>query len=232
MQGNAASRHPSGANARATKITGALVLAAALAGCGGGSMLGSSSDDSPSLGSRFSQLFGTGANSKAQLVGAPAQTPDNSDLGCPTVVIREGTATYAVGLPGKPAEGNALRYQGTIARYARDCRVAGGQVNARIGIEGRVIVGPSGAPPSTDLPIRVAVVQEGMQPKTIMTKLYSTHVDLEGRTNTPFSFVAEDIAYPAPSPAAADAYVFYIGFDPNGARPERPERPAPRKGKK
>ena len=211
---------------RAVAIAG---CAALVSGCGGGSSLLGSSDGSTSFGSRFSQLFGSGADSKAQLVGAPPRVDDPSDLTCPSVAIREGTATYAIGLPGKPAEGSDLRYQGTIVRYARDCRVANGQVSVRLGVEGRVIVGPAGAPPSADLPVRVAVVQEGIQPKTIFTKLYNTPVDLSGRSNALFSFVAEDIAYPIPSAEAADAYVFYIGFDPNGVRPERA---APRKGKK
>src|SRR5438477_5167867 len=52
---------------------------------------------------------------------------------CPSVAIREGTATYAVGLPGKPAAANDLRFQGTIVSYARDCSRIAGQVSARIG---------------------------------------------------------------------------------------------------
>jgi hypothetical protein len=208
-----------------------VVLAGALSGCGGGSSLFgtlSSSDTTSSIGSRFSQLFGSGADSKAELVGTPPTAGPAPDLNCPGVAIRDGTATYAVGTSGQEATATDLRFQGTIVRYARDCTRVEGQINARIGIEGRVIVGPAGAPPSVNLPIRVAVVQEGVQPKTIMTKLYNTPVDLSGRENAPFSFVAEDVSYPVPPPNAAYAYVFYIGFDPHGAKPERPQR----KGKK
>jgi len=196
-----------------------IATAGVLSGC---------STSSDSVGSRFSQLFGSGSDSKAQLVGTPPNVGAAEDLTCPGVAIREGTATYAVGLPGKPAAAGDLRFQGTIVRYARDCTRIGGQVNARIGVEGRIIVGPAGAPASIDLPIRVAVVEEGVQPKTIATKLYTTAVAIGEGTNVPFSFVAEDITYAAPSPDVAEAYVFYIGFDPNGAKPERPAK----KGKK
>lgn len=202
--------------------------AASVGGCGAGSTLSSSSSDSSSIGSRFSQLFGSGSDSKAQLVGTPPDPATVEDPSCPSVAIREGTATYAVGAQGKPATGSDVRFQGTLVRYARDCARVGGQVNARIGVEGRVIVGPAGAPAAVDLPIRVALVQEGVQPKTIATRLYNTPVDLGASTNVPFSFVAEDFSYPIPAPGVADAYVFYIGFDPNGAKPERPAR----KGKK
>jgi hypothetical protein len=201
-----------------------LAIAAGVAGCGGGSMLSSSSDGSSTIGSRFSQLFGSGSDARAQLVGTPPDPAAVADPSCPSVAIREGTATYAVGAQGKPATGGDLRFQGTLVRYARDCTRIGGQVNARIGVEGRVIVGPAGAPQAIDLPIRIALVQEGVQPKTIATKLYNTPVDLGDRTNVPFSFVAEDFSYPIPSPAAAEAYVFYIGFDPNAVKPERPAK--------
>ena len=72
----------------------------------------------------------------------------------------------------RTAAAGDLRFQGTIVSYARDCTRVAGQVNARIGVEGRVVVGPAGAPDNVTLPIRVAVVQEGLQPKTIMTRLY------------------------------------------------------------
>jgi hypothetical protein len=97
-------------------------------------------------------------------------------------------------------------------------------VNARVGIQGRIIVGPAGAPPSVDVPIRVAVVQEGVQPKTIATKLYRTQVDLGGQDNVPFSFVAEDVAFPTPPPETVSSYVIYIGFDPEGARAAPPRQ--------
>jgi hypothetical protein len=67
-----------------------------------------------------------------------------------------------VGAPGKQPVGNDLRYQATISKIARECSVTAGQITARIGIQGRVIAGPAGAPPSVQVPVRVAVVQAGV----------------------------------------------------------------------
>ncbi len=140
----------------------------------------------------------------------------------PAVAIRDGASTLQVGTKGNSiADNSDLRYQGTIVRNARDCTLFGGQVNARVGIQGRVIVGPAGAPSTVDLPIRIAVVQEGVEPKTIATKLYRQQIDLGGMDNVPFSFVAEDFSFPMPPPNVVDAYVIYIGFDPEGARRAR-----------
>lgn len=199
--------------------------AAALAGCGGGSMFGSSSGGSSSIGSRFGQLFGSNSQAASTTSTPSTQTTENSsDLTCPSVAIRFGASTLAVGLPGKPASGNDLRYQGTITRTARDCNLNGGQVTARIGVMGRIIVGPAGAPPNVEVPMRVAVVQEGAPEKVIVTKLVRAAVEIPpGEQNVEFSLVAEDVTYPAPTVADNDKYVFYVGFDPN-AKPEAPAR--------
>lgn len=199
-----------------------LMLTAAsltLAGCGGGSMFGSGSTISnatSAVGDRFSQLFG----SNSQQPGEAPPPAQEGDLTCPSVSIRPGASTYAVAAPGKQAVGNDLRYQATITRTARDCNLNAGQISVRIGIQGRVIVGPSGAPDAVDVPLRVAVVQEGVSPKTIATKVFQTRVQIGGETSVPFSLVGEDLVYPAPSAAVGDSYVFYIGFDPQALKPE------------
>jgi hypothetical protein len=145
------------------------------------------------------------------------------------VNIRAGASTYAVGAPGKQATGNDMRYQATITRTARDCSQSGGNVVARIGIQGRVIAGPAGNPPTVEIPLRVAVVQGGVSEKTIATKVYRTTVAMDQSGNVPFSLVAEDTVYPVPPGAAGDSYIFYIGFDPQALTPERPAKPARKK---
>ena len=184
--------------APAARLRVASVLAVAgavLSGCGGGSTLGASSNSSPSIGDRFSQLFG----SKSQAVGEAAPPPAaESDLTCPPVTIRAGASTYTVAAPGKEPVGNDVRYQEIITRTARDCTLNNGQITARIGIQGRVISGPAGSPASIEVPLRVAVVQGGVQEKTIATKVYRTTVAMNEEGSAPFSLVAEDMVYPAP----------------------------------
>lgn len=201
------------------------IAATILSGCGGGSLFSSgSSDTSGSITDRFGQLFG----SKSQAVGEAPPVAEQNEVTCPTVAIRPGASTYAVGMSGKEPTGGDLRYQATIVRTARDCTLAGGQVTARIGIQGRVIAGPAGAPETVDVPVRVAVVQDGVSPKTIFTKAYQTKVSMTADGSMMFSLVAEDVAYPVPAGNAGDAYVFYIGFDPQALKPE----PKPRMAKK
>jgi hypothetical protein len=151
-----------------------------------------------------------------------------TDLTCPQVSIRAGASTFAVAAPGKQAVGNDVRYQATITKMARECTKTGESIAARIGIQGRIIVGPAGAPSSVEVPLRVAVVQGGVGEKVIATKAYRTTVNLGEDESAPFSFVAEDLVYPAPAPNVADNYIFYVGFDPQLVAGDKP-KPAKKK---
>ncbi len=215
--------------ARHLRWASCLVAASLASGCSGISgAVDSVSDTGSAIGSRFSQLFG----GKSQPVGEPSApvATTNSALGCPPLSIRNGASTFTVGAPGKPAIGSDVRYQVTITNIARDCTLAGDIIGARIGIEGRIIVGPAGAPPTVDIPIRVAVVQETTQgTKAIFTKLYRASVTMPADGgNTTYSFVAEDVDYQVPSSSANQYYIYYVGFDANGLKPE----PAPRPGRR
>jgi hypothetical protein len=174
-----------------------------------------------SLTDRFKGLFGGKSDEPAQPKPAPAPgQPADDDVDCPQVTVRAGASTYAVGVTGKPAVGNEVRFQATITKMARECFRNGGDITARIGIQGRVIAGPAGAPATVEVPLRVAVVQGGVGEKVIASKAYRTTVEMTEGGSVPFTFVAEDLAYPTPSAAVADSYVFYVGFDPQALSPE------------
>jgi hypothetical protein len=196
-------------------------MMAAAAVAGGLFCLSVPPSSAQSLTDRFKSLFG-GKSDEAPAPNAAAAPQDNTgDLTCPPVTVRAGASTYAVAAPGKQPVGNDLRFQATISKMARECSLNGGVITARIGIQGRVIAGPAGAPSSVQVPIRVAVVQGGVSEKTITTKAYQTTVTLPESGSEPFTLVAEDLTYPAPPGAVGDSYIFYIGFDPQSLKPER-----------
>ncbi|MBV9458909.1 MAG: hypothetical protein JO141_15510 [Bradyrhizobium sp.] len=176
-------------------------------------------------------LFGGGDSKPQEQQQAPVD-PDapRATADCPQVTIRAGASTYAVAAPGKQAVGNDVRFQVTITKLARDCTRTGGDITARIGIQGRVIAGPAGAPPSVEVPLRMAVVQGGVGEKVIATKAYRTTVNMGEDESVPFSFVADDIVYPVPPGGSTDNYIFYVGFDPQLVSTS--EKPKPVRKKK
>jgi hypothetical protein len=202
--------------ARPGRRRGIAMLAVAGICCG---MLASPAS-AQSIGDRFKSLFGGGKSDEGAPSAPGAGQSDSGGLTCPDVKVRAGASTYAVAAPGKQPVGSEVRYQATITRTARDCNLNAGQITARVGIQGRVIVGPAGAPATVEIPLRVAVVQGGVNEKTITTTVVRTTVAMNEGLSVPFSVVAEDIVYPAVSAELNDSYIFYIGFDPQALKPE------------
>jgi hypothetical protein len=84
----------------------------------------------------------------------------------------------------------------------------------KVGVQGRVILGPFGTPGSVDVPLRYAVVREGPEPKVIATKFKRTGATIAaGQTHVQFVDIEEGLSFPLPSAADLSSYVVYVGFD-------------------
>jgi len=199
----------------------ALAAMASLSGCGGTTINSPFStapppqEDLPTISDRFNQVFGQ--KTSTQTVAA-----DGTEIDCPVVKIRAGASTYAVEPPGKQPTASELNFQATITRTARECRRVNTEVTARIGIQGRVIVGPAGAPGTVEIPLRAAVVQAGVHEKVISTQVYRTTVSLTEEGGT-FSLVGEDLTFTMPPNLSSDNFIFYVGFDPQAVTPAAPK---------
>jgi hypothetical protein len=140
--------------------------------------------------------------------------------------VRQGAATLAITDPKAEAGPMTTRYQVSIADTARECAALGGVMTMKVGVEGRVLLGPAGGPGQIDIPLRMAVVQEGVKPKTIISKFYKFAVAIQpGQTSVPFAHVEQDLTFPMPRGADFDSYIVYVGFDPQSLS-TKPERPA------
>ncbi len=175
-------------------------------------------------------LFGT--------YSAPAdnntQANTAAEVDCPGVTVRQGASTMSITQPGAEAGPMTTRYQVSIAQTARECAPLGGVMTMKVGVEGRVLLGPAGGPGQIDVPLRMAVVQEGASPKMIVSKFYKLAVVVPpGQTSVPFVHVEQDLTFPTPRAADFDAYVVYVGFDPQSlnTKPERPAKKPKQKSK-
>ncbi|MGE5771895.1 MAG: hypothetical protein ACM3Z4_07605 [Hyphomicrobiales bacterium] len=211
----------------ATGLPALAGLALVLAGCGSTNVFSTSALD----------LFST--SSKATTGDTSTGSESKTDVECPGIEVRSGAATLMIG--SKPGAGEPsaldLRYQATIIRTARECNVTAGVMTMKVGIEGRVITGPAGGPGTIDVPLRLAVVQEGVNPKTIVSKFAREQVTIANAVDrVNFTHIDPDISFPMPQPAAnIDAYVVYVGFDPMGAQQEKKKpvaKPKPRSAPK
>ncbi|HLA20743.1 MAG TPA: hypothetical protein VJZ74_04730, partial [Pseudolabrys sp.] len=169
-------------------------LTLALGGCGG-NLFGSSSLDLFSTSSKATSGSATGGDADANV--------STADIECPSVDVRTGAATLVIGSKPGESEPAALdvRYQGSIIRTARECRVNAGVMSMKVGVEGRVITGPAGGPGTVEVPLRLAVVHEGTNPKAVVSKLARVPVTIAGAVDrTTFTHIDSDISFPLPQP--------------------------------
>jgi hypothetical protein len=190
-----------------TKSVLAAPLVLGLVGCGG--HLGTF--DTP-------QTQGGGSQVLAMLLGfknndAPAAPGTQvRHIVCPQVIVLEGTAASQV-YAGTPPSSANLRYQSALDDTARECTLDGDQLAIKIGIAGKVLLGPAGSPGSFSVPVRMAVLREhDNQP--IVSKLYSAAVTVAaGETRGDFTVVSEPLRVPFIQDHAEDDYTIRVGID-------------------
>jgi hypothetical protein len=201
-----------------------LVGAAALAGCSSDSVVGSSEG---SFGSRFSSFFSGATPGVTQAASRTATAPD---IECPGVDIRAGASTLNIAAKTTQATAGDLRYQLSFGQTARECLVQGDTLTIKVGVQGRVILGPMGSPGQVDVPLRYAVVREGPEPKTIATKFKRLSVIVgPDQSHVQFVDVEEGLTFPMPTPSDLEAYVVYVGFDEIGDKNEKKPAKAAKK---
>jgi hypothetical protein len=194
----------------------AVLLAALLPGC---SSLGSDVP-SASLSDTAGNLLAFNRTSAPPM---PPPPPERAvEVDCPTIEVQDGTASLRT-YSGGESNGN-VRYQYSLGDTARECKVIGNQISIKVGVEGRVLIGPMGSPGSFSAPVRIAIKHES-EGKAIVSKLYHVPVTVPaGAAEAPFSFVSEPLLVPMVEVRADEDYTILVGFDGNGGVEATPVR--------
>ena len=190
------------------RFLAASLAALALAGCGGGA---GSAGPGESTSNTVANILAFG---RPSVPPAPsAADPNAIHLICPDIEVPDGLAALRVG----GQDSATVRYQYSLGDTARECSVANGQITLRVGVEGRVLIGPAGGTGSFTAPVRIVILRNADQ-KAEVTKLYKVAVSVPaGETQGSFNLVTEPIVVPYKHEDATDDYSIVVGFD--GARP-------------
>ena len=197
---------------------GALLL---LAGCNSlGGMFGGGSTapvaSSSGGGSALQNLLRFGNTSEPAVV---TKDPDRT-ISCPKVDVLEGTAAYRFG--GQDGSNLSVAYQASVAELARECRVEGKTLAIRVGVEGRLLIGPAGKPGAFTVPIRIAVRKDD---KVVFSKATRVPVTVPADdTQALFTYIEESVSVPIGTQDPSDEYTILVGFDPASAAPDKPAR--------
>lgn len=128
---------------------------------------------------------------------------------CPRPEVIQGNAAERVYRGGRTGSNRDLRYQIGVVDLARECALTpDGQNVVKVGVRGRVLIGPAGGPGTFTAPVRIVV----RTPSTVFedrSRRVSVTVP-QGGTQADFTLVEENLRVPA---SVGDNFIIEVGID-------------------
>jgi hypothetical protein len=154
------------------------------------------------------QQLATAAASPDQIAAEGAAALPAIATECPPIKVRPGAEAvfyYGNGKLGNPSD---LQYQAVIDKQSRNCVVSNGLITVKMGVVGRLMLGPAGAQTSVTLPVRFAVERDTTP---IFSELYQLPVTIAPSSQaSDFVKVVENVQIPY---VAGDDITIWVGFD-------------------
>jgi hypothetical protein len=180
---------------------GAVATAALLlSGCSMGNMFGSAGPAPTSTQT---------ANPTAQELSAAATSALPAiATECPPIKVRRGGEALFFYGKGKVGDAHALNYQAVLDKQSRNCVASNGLITVKMGVVGRVLLGPSGSQAKVDVPIRFAVERDGVP---MYSERYEIPTVIDPSTQSgEFVKVVENVAIPY---IGGEDITIWVGFD-------------------
>jgi hypothetical protein len=127
---------------------------------------------------------------------------------CPEIRVPSGESSLRVG----GQESASVRHQFDVAQVARECGVAGKELTLKVGVKGRLLLGPAGSPGSYSAPLSISVRQQQGE-KIVASKTFTVGATIApGTSGADFTVVTEPFVVPFTTEHAADDYEVVVGF--------------------
>ena len=147
------------------------------------------------------------------------------DLDCPEVDEFPGGAMARVGGPANAQ----VRYQFDVTDIARECDPQGNMFALKVGVAGRLLIGPAGRPGAYSTTLRVQVKRD-IDDKVLFDKSYPVSADTNGGDQGAFKVVSDPVVLPLTRARLDLDYSVTVGLNSAGATSERHYRRRARHG--
>jgi len=189
-----------GVSAWTLRFGAVAVTALLLAGCSMGNMFGTGPAPTSSIQTANPTPQELSAAATAALPAIATECP-------PIKVRRGGEALFYYG-KGKVGDRNALNYQAVLDKQSRNCVASNGLITVKMGVVGRVLLGPAGTQTKVDVPIRFAVERDGVP---MYSEKYEVPTPIDPTSESgQFVKVVENVAIPY---TGGEDIVIWVGFD-------------------
>jgi hypothetical protein len=182
------------------RLAGVAVLAMALAGC--------SMDMFGSGGPGANVAAANASATPAQIAAGQANALPAIATECPEIKVTPGAEAlylYSSGRTGNPVD---LHWQAELSKETRNCVVSNGLISVKMGVIGRVLLGPAGRETSVNVPLRFSVQRNGTP---VFSEKYVIPVAITPPAQSAeFVKVVDNVAIPY---LGGEDIVIYVGFD-------------------
>jgi hypothetical protein len=182
-------------------VAGIFVAATAMSACSMGNMFGSGQPAG-------NAALQNASASQAEIAQASVSALPAIATECPPIKVRPGgEALFSYG-SGRVGEARDLRFQAVIDKQSRNCVVSNGKITVRMGVVGRLLLGPKGDISSTTLPLRFAVERDGV---ALFSEKYDIPVSITPPNQSEeFVKVVENVDIPY---LGGEQITIWVGFD-------------------
>jgi len=127
---------------------------------------------------------------------------------CPPIKVRTGGEALFYYGKGKVGNAKDLNYQAIVDKQSRNCVVSNGLITVKMGMVGRLLLGPAGNQTNVNVPVRFTIERDGA---ALFSERYEIPVTITPPNQSEeFVKVVENIAVPY---TGGEQIVFYVGFD-------------------
>ena len=149
--------------------------------------------------------------SQAEIASAGTSALPAIATECPEIKVRPGTETLFFYGKGKVGDPRGLNYQAVIDKQSRNCVVSNGLITVKMGVVGRILLGPAGNQTKVDLPLRFAVERDSV---AVFSERYDIPVAITPPNQSEeFVKVIENVAIPY---LGGEKIIIWVGFDTKG----------------
>jgi hypothetical protein len=145
----------------------------------------------------------------------PEAVTQQDDFECPVLDVAANGASLRDFAGGTEAGAQALRHQVAIAHLARECKDAGSNLSMKLGVEGSVLLGPSGSPGTFSVPL---LFEARLKDKVVASRRETLSVTIPpNESRAFFSTVVSDFVVPKDGDLD-----LYVGLSQAGGTQLRP----------
>jgi len=153
--------------------------------------------------------YANASASQAEITAASGDALPAIATECPPIkVLPGGEALFKYSDNTRPNP-RQLNWQAIIDKQSRNCVVSNGKIALRMGVVGRLLLGPAGSVQSAELPVRFAIERDGVP---LFSEAYTIPVAIPGsEQSAEFVKVVENVEIPY---LGGEQITIWVGFDP------------------